>query len=93
MSENVTHISTSLGQYQEMVAQSQTSLEKMKTMLNNTNNNLDNTVNIAAWISSLFFFWLLMTQVVIFTQGWELYHGTANRIDSVSTESPADDGK
>ena len=30
----------------------------------------------------LFMLWLLVTQVVIFSQGWELFHGTAGRVDS-----------
>ena len=39
---------------------------------------------------SIFFFWLLAAQVVIFTQGWELYHGTAGRMDGPVSEPLAD---
>jgi hypothetical protein len=35
-----------------------------------------------AWALSLFFGWLLVAQVVILSQGWELFQGTAGRMES-----------
>ena len=34
-----------------------------------------------ALVFTLFFLWLLAAQVVIFSQGWELYQGTAGRME------------
>jgi hypothetical protein len=39
-------------------------------------------VNGAILVLTLFLLWLLAIQVVVFTQGWELYHGTADRMES-----------
>jgi len=76
-----------------MVAQSQASLENLNSMLDSIQNNLPAIMNGVALVFSLFFFWLLAAQVVIFSQGWELYQGTADRIEShedLSTENATD---
>ncbi len=86
MSKNVALISTSLGQYQTMVSQSQASMDNLKGMLTNFQNNLDRILNMAAIVFGLFFLWLLAAQVVIFSQGWELYHGTAGRMEGSAPE-------
>src|SRR5690606_730748 len=78
MSENVTLISQSLTQYQTMISQSKSSTDSLGTMLSTFKNGMGNTINIASIVLVLFFLWLLATQVVIFSQGYELYHGTAN---------------
>lgn len=82
MSASVVQISSSLSEYQTMIKQSQTSLESMRTILTAIQSNLTNILNMTAIGLSLFFFWLLAAQVVIFSQGWELYQGTAGRMES-----------
>jgi methyl-accepting chemotaxis protein len=82
MSDSVGRISSSLGEYQEMVAQSQSSMDDLRAILTNTQNNLPTILNGVAIALSLFFAWLLAAQVVILSQGWELYRGTANRMVS-----------
>jgi hypothetical protein len=39
-----------------------------------------------ALVLSLFFLWLLAAQVVILSQGWELYQGTAGRMEGAAPE-------
>lgn len=84
MSESVGLISSSLGEYQTMITQSQSSMDDLKSVLTNIQNNLDSTLNGVAIVFSLFFLWLLAAQVVILSQGWELYQGTAGRLESES---------
>jgi len=82
MSDSVKLISKSLGEYQDMIAQSKSSMENLVTMLTNIQNNLPNILNGVAMVFSLFFLWLLAAQVVIFSQGWELFQGTASRMET-----------
>lgn len=82
MSESVALISKSLGEYEAMVVQSQSSMENLGAMLTNIQNNLDSILNTTATAISLFFVWLLTAQIVIFSQGLELYRGTAGRMES-----------
>jgi methyl-accepting chemotaxis protein len=89
MSTSVARISTSLGEYQAMISQSQSSMGSMKSMLTNVENNLDQILNWGALILSVLFFWLLVAQVVILSQGWELYQGTAGRMEGGAAEPPA----
>ena len=88
MSTSVGQISTSLGEYQAMISQSQSSMDGLKSMLTNVENNLDQILNWGAIILSVLFFWLLAAQVVILSQGWELYQGTAGRMESGAAEPP-----
>ncbi len=89
MSGNVALISKSLGDYQAMLKQSQSSMDNLKTMLINTEQNLATTANWALIVLTLFFLWLLATQVVIFSQGWELFQGTAGRMEGKPSEPAA----
>jgi methyl-accepting chemotaxis protein len=82
MSESVKLISKSLNEYQSMIGQSQASMDNLIAMLTNIQNNLPNILNAVAAVFSLFFLWLLAAQVVILSQGWELYQGTADRMES-----------
>jgi uncharacterized protein YukE len=81
MSASTALISQSLSEYEVMVLQSRSSMDNLTLMLTNIQNNLDNILNMAAIVLSLFFLWLLAAQVVIFSQGWELYQGTADRME------------
>ncbi len=90
MSESVALISSSLGEYEKMVLQTESSMDNLKAMLNNIENNLDAMLMGAAAVLSMFFLWLLAAQVVILSQGWELYHGTAGRMDGPTSEPLAD---
>lgn len=80
MSGSVKLISSSLGEYQAMVADSKSSMDNLISILTGVQTNLPTILNLGAIVLSLFFGWLLAAQVVIFSQGWELYHGTANRM-------------
>jgi hypothetical protein len=87
MSGSVALISQSLSEYQAMIAQSQSSMQSITSMLTNIQTNLDSILNGAAIVISLFFVWLLTAQIVIFSQGLELYRGTAGRME-VGAEEP-----
>ena len=89
MSSSVGLISKSLSEYQAMISQSQSSMENLSSMLTNIQNNLTNILNGVAIALSVFFFWLLAAQVVILSQGWELYQGTAGRMEGSADKPPA----
>jgi methyl-accepting chemotaxis protein len=82
MSASTALISQSLSEYESMVLQSKSSMDNLTSMLTNIQNNLANILYVAAIVLSLFFLWLMAAQVVIFSQGWELYQGTTGRMES-----------
>ncbi len=82
MADSVAVISGSLQDYQTMVSESGTSMAGLKSMLDNTQARLDSILTWTTVILALFLFWLLAAQAVIFSQGWELYMGTASRMES-----------
>lgn len=82
MSDSVGVISSSLSEYEKMVAQPRSSMDDLTSILTNIQTNLATILNGAAIVLSLFFAWLLAAQVVILSQGWELYRGTADRMES-----------
>ena len=82
MSDSVRLISSSLSEYEKMITQSQSSMDDLTSILTGIQNNLATILNWAVIVLSLFFVWLLAAQVVIFSQGWELYQGTADRMES-----------
>jgi hypothetical protein len=90
MSTSVALISKSLQEYEGMVGQSKESVSNLTVMLTNIQNNLNNILNAAALAFTLFFLWLLAAQVVIFSQGWELFQGTAGRMESSVKEESTD---
>ena len=73
-----------------MIAQSQSSMDDLESMVTNVQENLDSILNWTAILLSLFFLWLLAAQVVIFSQGWELYQGTVDRIEGPAAEAHID---
>jgi hypothetical protein len=81
MSDSVGLISSSLGEYQGKIIQSQSSLDDLTSILTNLQSNLPTILNGVAIVLTLFFVWLLAAQVVILSQGWELYQGTADRLE------------
>lgn len=87
MSDSVGRISGSLSEYQTMIRQSQASMDNMRAILTTIQGNLGNILNVAAIVLDLFFFWLLIAQVVIISQGWELYQGTAGQMESGEGEA------
>jgi uncharacterized phage infection (PIP) family protein YhgE len=89
MSNSVGLISGSLREYQTMIGQSQASMESLRSMLTSVQDNLSTILNGIAIVLSLFFLWLLAAQVVILSQGWELYQGTAGRMESGEEKPPA----
>jgi hypothetical protein len=60
-------------------------MENLISVLTNVQNNLTTILNGVAIVFSIFFLWLLAAQVVILSQGWELYQGTADRMESSAT--------
>lgn len=80
MSDSVGQISISLGEYEKMVVQSQSSMDDLATILTNIRSNMPTILNGVALVLTLFLVWLLAAQIVILSQGWELYHGTADRM-------------
>ncbi len=89
MSDSVGLISTSLGGYQAMVENSKSSMDNLGLMLLNIQNNLTAILDGVAIALSLFFGWLLAAQVVILSQGWELFQGTAGRMEGQAEALPA----
>lgn len=86
MSSSTAQISSSLREYQSMITQSQASMDNLKTMLTNTQSKI---YTISTWVTlalGLFFIWLLVAQVVIFSQGWEIFRGSAGRMESSPVE-------
>ena len=81
MSDSVKLISSSLSEYQTMVIQSKSSMDNLTSILTSIQSNLPTILNVGAIVLSLFFVWLLAAQIVILTQGWELYQGTADRME------------
>jgi chromosome segregation ATPase len=81
MSVSILEISESLNEYVSMISQSQASMENMVSMLDNIQTNAVSIVDVSVFVLSLFLLWLLVIQIVIFTQGWELYQGTASRME------------
>jgi uncharacterized coiled-coil protein SlyX len=82
MSESVGLISSSLSEYEKMITQSKSSMDNLMSILTSIQNNLPTILNAAAIVLTLLFSWLLAAQVVILSQGWELYQGTADRMES-----------
>lgn len=93
MSDSVGLISTSLSGYQDMVENSKSSMNNLGLMLTNIQNNLSSILDAVAIALSLFFGWLLAAQVVILSQGWELYQGTAGRMEGHAVAQPALDAE
>lgn len=89
MSTSVEMISASLSEYDAMIAQSQSSMENLVPMLTGLRDNIGPVVDTAAIVLTLFLLWLLAIQVVIFSQGWELYQGTAGRMEGGEPDVPA----
>lgn len=84
MSASVAAISTSLQEYQAMIGESQSSMENLRVMLVGVKGNLESILNVTTGVFALFFLWLLAAQVVIFSQGLELYNGTATHMGGAS---------
>jgi hypothetical protein len=81
MSVSVKGISQSLNEYQAMISQSETSMDNLAPVLANIQANIGSIVDNTVLVLSLFLLWLFTIQVVIITQGWELYQGTAGRME------------
>ncbi|HET90193.1 MAG TPA: hypothetical protein ENN99_05575 [Chloroflexi bacterium] len=80
MSDSVGLISSSLEEYERMIIQSQSSMDDLTSILTSIRSDLTTILNGVMIVLTLFFVWLLAAQVVILSQGWELYQGTADRM-------------
>lgn len=87
MARNITRISKDLEQYRGMLADSRNPMSDLQSLLGNLQKNLPSIMTTVSLVMGLFFLWLLAAQVVIFSQGWELYHGTAGRMESAPAAS------
>lgn len=87
MAENIGGITQSLSGYLTMVQRSQSSMQNLQAQLELWQTNLPTFVNALALVASLFLLWLLIAQIVIFTQGLELYRGTATRFEAATQPS------
>ena len=90
MSVSVEVISSSLSDYESMIAQSQASMQSLSPMLTVMQDNAAPIVDWAVLGLSLFLLWLLVIQVVILSQGWELYQGSAGRMESGEPSLPTE---
>jgi len=81
MSDSVGLISSSLSDYKNMISRSQASMDDLTSIITNIQANLGNILNGVVIVLTLFLIWLLAAQIVILTQGWELYQGTADRME------------
>ena len=72
-----------------MIVQSQSSMDNLTSILTNIQSNLNNILTGVVIILSIFFIWLLAAQVVILSQGWELYQGTAGHMEGGEASAPA----
>ena len=81
MSESVKVISSSLGEYEKMIVQSKSSMNNLTSILTSVQSNLPTILNASAIVLTLLFAWLLAAQVVILSQGWELFQGTAGHME------------
>ncbi len=76
-------------QYQAMITESQSSMTNLESILTTLKGNLAPILDGATIALGLFLAWLLAAQVVILSQGWELYHGTAGRMEGPAPEADA----
>lgn len=88
MAGNVAVISERLVEYQAVIDDSKASMEKLHDILVGVRDNLGTILAAATAVMVLFMLWLLVTQVVIFSQGWELFHGTAGRMSQPAADAP-----
>ncbi len=93
MAENVALIAKGLNEYQVMIKDSQTSMGDLLVLLTTLKQNFNNIFNIIMIALTLFFLWMLATQVVIFSQGWELFQGTASRMETGKETIESKDSK
>jgi uncharacterized phage infection (PIP) family protein YhgE len=88
MSESVGLISDSLTDYKGMIADSKATMSELESMLADLQHNLKTIITISVIGMWLFFLWLLAAQVVLLSQGWELFHGTAVHVRELIEENP-----
>jgi len=81
MATNVGGITTSLESYAGMLGNSKQSMQNLQAQLSAWQTSLGQMMTIAAIVLTVFFLWLLAAQVVILSQGWELFKGTTDRME------------
>lgn len=90
MSDNIVLISGNLEEYDVMISQSQSSMGNLAPILADIQENLTPIVDGIALGLTAFLLWLLAIQVVVLSQGWELYQGTAGRMENGDEEAVSD---
>ncbi len=76
MSKSVDTISVNLGEYQAVIGDSQQSMDNLQSIVRNFKKNLPLFTRITMAGLTVFLLWLIAVQVVIWSQGLELYRGT-----------------
>ena len=65
-----------------MIKESKKSTDNLNLMLTEFKEKISKIMNITFIVLLLFFLWLLAAQIVILSQGWELFQGTTNQLDN-----------
>lgn len=86
MADSVSMISASLSEYETMIGQSESSMDNVKSILTGLQTNQNTIINYGAIALTLVLLWMLTAQVVMFSQGWELFHGTAGSMEGSAPE-------
>lgn len=76
MSTSVNTISINLGEYQAVIGDSQQSMDNLQSIITNIKKNLPLFTRVTMAVLTVFLLWLIAVQVVIWSQGLELYRGT-----------------
>jgi hypothetical protein len=81
MADSVKVISSSLTEYKVMVVESRSSMDNLRPILSGLEDNLPRILNYISIALTAILLWLLAAQIVILSQGWELFKGTAGRME------------
>lgn len=69
---NISKIQTSLKDYEQQLANYQESMKATKKQVNTIKTRLPSMISAGAWAITIFLVWMLIAQLGLFTQGWEL---------------------
>jgi len=93
MSTNIEEISSSLSGYLEMIDRSGQQLSQLQSQMAAAEASLPRTLTLVAVVLTLFFAWMLAAQIVILSQGWELYRrATDEQPEPAAPVAPAPAG-
>jgi len=73
-SENLSQLDVNISQARQTIKDYQVILDEAKNEVEDITENIASWLNLVAMAVSLFFFWMLVVQVAVFTQGMEIYN-------------------